>query len=61
MGIERRLSTPYYAQSNGMVERFNGTLKKRLHKLAVDKLHTWDKLIPAVLFEFWEIPNTTTG
>ncbi|KAK3758007.1 hypothetical protein RRG08_058314 [Elysia crispata] len=24
MGIERRLSTSYHAQSNGMVERFNG-------------------------------------
>ena len=61
MGIERRLSTPYHAQSNGMVERFNGTLKNMLHKLIADKPHTWDKLIPAVLFAFREIPNTTTG
>ena len=47
IGIERRLSTPYHAQSNGMVERFNGTLKNMLHKLTADKPHTWDKLIPA--------------
>ncbi|KAK3779692.1 hypothetical protein RRG08_013647 [Elysia crispata] len=61
MGIERRLSTPYHAQSNRMMERFNGTLKNRLHKLTADKPHTWDKLIPAVLFAFREIPYTTTG
>ncbi|KAK3800900.1 hypothetical protein RRG08_051135 [Elysia crispata] len=52
MGIERRLSTPYHAQSNVMVERFNGTLKNMLHKLTADKPHTWDELIPAVLFTF---------
>ena len=61
MGIERRLSTPYHAQSSGMVERFNCTLKNMLHKLTADKSHTCDKLIPAVLFAFREIPNTTTG
>ena len=61
MGIERRLSTPYDAQSNGMVERFNGTLKNMLHKLTADKPHTWDKLILAVLFAFREVPNTTNG
>ena len=61
MGIERKLSTPYHAQSNGMVERFNGTLKNMLQKLTVDKPNSWDKLIPAVLFAFREIPNTTTG
>ena len=52
IGIERRLSTPYHAQSNGMVERFNGTLKNMLHKLTADKPHTQDELIPAVLFTF---------
>ena len=52
MGIERKLSTPYHAQSNGMVERFNGTLKNMLQKLTVDKPNSWDKLIPAVLFAF---------
>ncbi|KAK3795144.1 hypothetical protein RRG08_028345 [Elysia crispata] len=59
-GIERRMSTPYHAQSNGVVERFNGTLKNMLHKLTADKPHTWDKLIPAVLFAFREIPKLTT-
>ena len=45
----------------GIVERFNGTLKNMLYKLPADKPHSWDKLIPAVLFAFEEIPNTITG
>ncbi|KAK3795388.1 hypothetical protein RRG08_059641 [Elysia crispata] len=44
-----------------MFERFNGTLKNMLHKLTADKPHSWTKLIPAVLFAFREIPNSTTG
>ena len=61
MGVERRLSTPYHAQSNGMVERFNGSLKTMLRKLTSEKPNTWDKLLPAVLFSFRNIPNTSTG
>ncbi|GFN82032.1 gypsy retrotransposon integrase-like protein 1 [Plakobranchus ocellatus] len=61
MGIQRRLSTPYHAQSNGMVERFNGSLKTMLRKLCTEKPQTWDKMIPAVLFAYREIPNVTTG
>ncbi|GFO36836.1 Pol polyprotein [Plakobranchus ocellatus] len=61
MGIQRRLSTPYHAQSNGMVERFNGSLKTMLRKLCAEKPQTWDKMIPAVLFAYREIPNVTTG
>ncbi|GFO34091.1 Gag-Pol polyprotein [Plakobranchus ocellatus] len=47
--------------SNGMVERFNGSLKTMLRKLCMEKPQTWDKMIPAVLFAYREIPNVTTG
>ncbi|GFR83687.1 Gypsy retrotransposon integrase-like protein 1 [Elysia marginata] len=61
LGIERRTCTPYHAQANGMVERLNGSLKTMLKKLTKDKPSTWDKLLPAVLFAYREIPNTPTG
>ncbi|GFO06341.1 Pol polyprotein [Plakobranchus ocellatus] len=37
MGIERMTSTPYHPQSNGMVERPNGSLKKMLNELVEEK------------------------
>ncbi|GFS21391.1 Pol polyprotein [Elysia marginata] len=60
LGIERRTCTPYHAKANGMVERLNGSLKTMLKKLTRDKPNTWDKLLPAVLFAYREIPNTST-
>ncbi|GFR76504.1 Pol polyprotein [Elysia marginata] len=61
IGIQRRLSTPYHAQSNGMVERFNGSLKRMLQKLCTDKPENWNEMLPAVLFAYREVPNATTG
>ena len=61
LNIDRRLSTPYHAQSNGLVERFNGTLKLMLRKLTAENPETWDEMLPAVLFAYREVPNQTTG
>ena len=61
MGIEHRQNTPYHSQSMGIIERQNGTLKSMLYKLTNDKPNTWDKLLPAVLFAYREVPNASTG
>ncbi|GFR87726.1 Pol polyprotein [Elysia marginata] len=61
LNIDRRLSTPYHAQSNGLVERFNGTLKLMLRRLTEENPETWDDMLPAVLFAYREVPNQTTG
>src|ERR1044072_998434 len=41
--------TAYHPQANGLVEKFNGTLKKTLAKL-VEESDQWDNLIPLALF-----------
>ena len=46
-------TTPYHPQTDGLVERFNKTLKDMLKKAAVEEGKDWDKLIP--------IPRGTTG
>lgn len=58
----RKLSTtPYHPQANGLVERFNGTLKQMLKAYAVVEPLKWDVHLPYVLFAYREVPNETTG
>jgi hypothetical protein len=44
-----------------LVERFNQTLKVTLSKMAKSEGKDWDKLIPYVLFAYWEVPQVSTG
>ena len=45
-------TSPYHPQSDGLVERFNQTLKGMLRKVATEEGKDWDKLIPFVAFKF---------
>ena len=61
LSIKGNFTTPYHAQANGLVERFNGTLKSMLRRLTGEKPRTWDKFIPALLFAYREVPQASTG
>ena len=61
LGTEHRLTPPYHAQSNGLVERFNGTLKNMLRKLTTDRPKDWNKHLPALLFAYRDAPHAATG
>ncbi|GFN74861.1 integrase core domain [Plakobranchus ocellatus] len=43
-----------------MIERLNVSLKRMLNKLVEEKSDDWDELLPAVLFTYREVPNTST-
>ena len=61
MKIHPIRTSPYHPQTDGLVERFNKTLKAMLRRLIKEEGRDWDKLVPYVLFAYREIPQTSTG
>jgi len=61
LSIEHVTSTPYHPQCNGLVERFNGTLKSMLKKLCAEKPSNWDRYLEAVLFAYREVKQESVG
>ena len=51
----------YHLQTDGLVERFNKTLKSLLRKFVKKEGHDWDMLLPYLLFAYREVPQSTTG
>ena len=43
---------PYHPQTDGLVERFNQTLKSMLRKAATTEGKDWDKMLPYLLFTY---------
>ncbi len=54
-------TSPYHPQTDGLVGRFNQTLKAMLHKAATTEGEDRDKLVPYLLFAYREVPHVSTG
>ncbi|KAL5497080.1 hypothetical protein EMCRGX_G013479 [Ephydatia muelleri] len=54
-------TTPYHLQTDGLVERFNQTLKAMLRRTVNQVGKDWDWLIPYLLFAYREVPQASTG
>ena len=61
LGISKLTSTAYHPETNGLVERFNGSLKAMLRTFVQDQPRTWDAVLPYVLFAYREVPEASTG
>lgn len=61
LGVRGLTTTPYHAQANGLVERFNGTLKSMIRKLCLERPKDWDRYINAALFAYREVPSESLG
>ena len=54
-------TTPYHPKTDGLVERFNKTLKSMLRKAAISEGKDWDKMVPYLLFTYREVGQSSTG
>ena len=57
LSIKQLTTTTYHGMCNGLVEKFNGTLKNMLKRMAHERPTNWDRYIPALLFVYREIPQ----
>ena len=57
LSIKGMTSTPYHPICNGVVERWNRTLKSLLNRLCQDQLKQWYSLINPLLFAYREVPE----
>ena len=57
IGVTPIKTTPYHPQTDGLVERFNQTLKQMLRQLIEGEGREWNKLLPYVLFAYREVPQ----
>ena len=60
-GIKQIRTSPYHPQTDGMVERFNATLKRLLQKLTQNSEVEWDLCLPYVLWSYRGAIHKTTG
>ena len=61
LSIKMLTTTPYHPCCNGLVEKFNGTLKSMLRKICTENPKDWDRFIPALLFAYRETPQESLG
>ncbi|KAJ8353788.1 hypothetical protein SKAU_G00213550 [Synaphobranchus kaupii] len=61
MKVTQLGTSVYHPQTDGLVERFNQTLKKMLKITMEADGRNWDQLLPFVLFAIREVPRASTG
>jgi hypothetical protein len=61
LGIDKRRTAGYHPQTNGMVERFNGTIIDMIAKYTQDEHKAWSKCLPYVQFAYNTSVHSATG
>lgn len=57
LSLKQLFTIPYHAMCNGLVEKFNGTLKQMLKRMCAERPRDWDRYIAALLFAYREVPQ----
>ena len=61
LSIKQLTTSPYHPAANGLVERFNGTLKQMLRRMCAERPVDWDRYVEPLLFAIRESPQESLG
>ncbi|XP_064478117.1 uncharacterized protein LOC135391692 [Ornithodoros turicata] len=61
LSVRQLTTTPYHPMANGLVENFNGTLKKMLKRMCHERPRDWDRYLSPLLFAYREVPQASLG
>ena len=61
ISVKQLNTSPYHPMCNGLVEKFNGTMKQILKRLCAERPKDWDRYLSAVMFAYREVPQESTG
>ena len=61
LDMQRTTTTPYYPQSNGMVERVNQTLQNLLKCVCTEAGKNWTEMVPYALSAYRASRHNSTG
>ncbi|XP_042148654.1 uncharacterized protein LOC121837179 [Ixodes scapularis] len=61
LSVKQLHTAPYHPMANGLVERFNGTLKQMLKRMCREKPNDWDRYLAPLLFAYREVPQESLG
>ncbi|XP_061194307.1 uncharacterized protein LOC133202481 [Saccostrea echinata] len=61
LSFKRITTTPYNPMCNGLMEKFNGTLKQMLKRMCAERPKDWDKYLYPLLFAYREVPQESLG
>ena len=60
LGVDQIRTSPYHPQTDGMLERFHGTLKRMMQKRG-NASKEWDMYLPYLCFAYRDSVHTATG
>ncbi|CAM4514096.1 unnamed protein product [Lepidochelys kempii] len=60
-GVNHLVATPYHHQTNGIVEKFNGTLGAMIRKFVNEHSNDWNLVLQQLLFAYRAVPHPSLG
>jgi len=61
LSLKQLVTTPYHPICNGLIEKFNGTLKNMLRHMCAEKPKDCDRYIGPLLFAYREVKQDSLG